>query len=80
VGEIEVLRCLQPALGFEEAAIHAVAQWRYHPAPTTGSPFLSISPSWWSSRFCSRVACTKRASRPDKAGKIDLPLPGGIGG
>jgi outer membrane biosynthesis protein TonB len=38
VGEIEVLRCLQPALGFEEAAIHAVAKWRYHPATHNGKP------------------------------------------
>jgi protein TonB len=38
VGEIEILRCLQPAFGFEEAAIHAVQQWRYHPATQNGKP------------------------------------------
>jgi protein TonB len=32
VGEISVLSCSQPALGFEEEAIEAVQQWRYRPA------------------------------------------------
>ncbi|MHC4992882.1 MAG: energy transducer TonB, partial [Planctomycetota bacterium] len=38
VGEIRVLRCNRPNLGFEEAAIEAVRQWRYEPARQHGRP------------------------------------------
>ncbi len=38
VGEIQVLRCNRPNLGFEEAAIGAVKQWRYRPATQNGRP------------------------------------------
>jgi protein TonB len=36
VVEIEVLRCNRPNLGFEDAAIRAVSQWRYEPATQFG--------------------------------------------
>lgn len=32
VGDVEVLSCNRPNLGFEQAAIEAVRQWRYKPA------------------------------------------------
>jgi protein TonB len=32
VGEVEVLNCNRPNMGFEESAIGAVQQWRYKPA------------------------------------------------
>ena len=32
VGEVEVLNCNRPNMGFEESAIAAVQQWRYRPA------------------------------------------------
>jgi protein TonB len=32
VGELEVLSCNRPGMGFEEAAVGAVARWRYRPA------------------------------------------------
>ncbi len=38
VGEIEVLQCKRPGLGFEEEAIDAVRQWRYKPALQNGKP------------------------------------------
>lgn len=38
VGELDVLRCTRPGLGFEAAAIEAVAQWRYKPATQNGRP------------------------------------------
>jgi len=38
VAEIRVLRCTQPHVGFEEAAIDAVLQWRYEPATQNGTP------------------------------------------
>jgi len=38
VGEIRVLRCTQPYVGFEEAAIDAVRQWLYEPATQNGRP------------------------------------------
>jgi periplasmic protein TonB len=38
VGEIMVLRCNRPNLGFEESAIEAVRQWRYRPATQNGRP------------------------------------------
>lgn len=38
VGEIEVLRCDRPGLGFEQASIEAVSQWRYRPARMRGEP------------------------------------------
>jgi protein TonB len=38
VGEIDVLQCKRPGLGFEEEAISAVSQWRYKPALQNGRP------------------------------------------
>jgi len=38
VGEINVLRCTQGSMGFEAAAVQAVAQWRYSPATQNGKP------------------------------------------
>jgi protein TonB len=38
VGEIEVLRTNRPNMGFEEAAMEAVSQWRYKPALQNGRP------------------------------------------
>ena len=36
VAEIEVLDCSEPGVGFEEASIEAVRQWRYEPATQRG--------------------------------------------
>ena len=33
-----MLKCNHPSVGFEEAAIEAVQQWRYDPALQDGSP------------------------------------------
>ncbi len=33
-----MIRCNKPGLGFEEAAIDAVRQWRYKPALKDGQP------------------------------------------
>jgi len=38
VEEIRVLRCSEPDMGFEEAAIEAVRLWRYRPARQNGRP------------------------------------------
>lgn len=38
VGDIIVLRVSRPNLGFEEAAVDAVKQWRYKPATQQGRP------------------------------------------
>lgn len=38
VGELEILRCNRPSMGFEESAINAVKQWRYEPATQNGRP------------------------------------------
>jgi protein TonB len=38
VTDLEVLRCSHPKLGFEEAAVDAVRQWRYKPALLDGRP------------------------------------------
>jgi protein TonB len=38
VGEIKVLRCNHPRMGFERAAVDAVQQWRYVPATMNGRP------------------------------------------
>jgi protein TonB len=38
VSKVEVLSCSQPLLGFEDAAIEAVRQWRYEPALADGRP------------------------------------------
>ncbi len=38
VGEISVLRCTKGCVGFEDAAIEAVAMWRYKPATQNGKP------------------------------------------
>jgi periplasmic protein TonB len=38
VGEVRVLRCTRPYVGFEESAIQAVKQWRYEPATQNGRP------------------------------------------
>lgn len=38
VGAITVLRSTPPGVGFEDAAIEAVRQWRYEPATQFGVP------------------------------------------
>ena len=38
VGEISVLRCTRGYMGFEDAAVQAVAQWHYEPATQNGKP------------------------------------------
>ena len=38
VGNIEILRCNRPNMGFEDSAIEAVSQWRYKPALQHGRP------------------------------------------
>jgi TonB family protein len=38
VGDIELLRANRPNMGFEDAAIEAVRQWRYEPAIQDGVP------------------------------------------
>ncbi len=38
VTETEVLQCDHPGVGFEEAAIEAITQWRYEPARLYGEP------------------------------------------
>jgi protein TonB len=38
VGEIEVLTCNRPSMGFEESAITAVRNWRYRPAMQGNRP------------------------------------------
>lgn len=38
VGDLELLRCDRPDLGFEESAMAAVRQWRYDPARLNGRP------------------------------------------
>jgi len=38
VGDIQVLRCNRPNLGFEDAAVEAVRQWRYKPGTQSGKP------------------------------------------
>jgi len=38
VGNIEVVRCTTPKVGFEEAAIAAVKQWRFEPGMENGEP------------------------------------------
>jgi len=38
VGELEILSCNRPGMGFEEAAIGAVERWRYKPAMQGSKP------------------------------------------
>ena len=38
VGEIEVLRCDEPGVGFEQASVDAVRRWMYEPATQLGTP------------------------------------------
>ena len=38
MGDIEVLRCNRPNMGFEDSAVEAVSQWRYKPALQNGKP------------------------------------------
>ncbi|HXV74769.1 MAG TPA: energy transducer TonB [Candidatus Polarisedimenticolaceae bacterium] len=38
VSDLVVVRCSHPRLGFEEAAVDAVRQWRYTPATLDGRP------------------------------------------
>ncbi len=38
VGEVEVLSCTHEGIGFEEAAVDAVNQWRYKPAMQGDKP------------------------------------------
>jgi len=38
VGEVKVLECTHPNVGFEEATVEAVKQWEFHPAMKDGEP------------------------------------------
>jgi protein TonB len=38
VGEIKVLECTRPKVGFEEAAVEAVKQWRFEPGRLGDEP------------------------------------------
>lgn len=38
VGELEILSCNRPGMGFEDAALAAVAKWRYRPAMQGSKP------------------------------------------
>jgi protein TonB len=38
VGELEILSCNRPGMGFEDAALAAVARWRYRPAMQGSKP------------------------------------------
>jgi TonB family protein len=38
VGDAKVLHCTRPKVGFEEAAIDAVKQWRFEPGTVDGEP------------------------------------------
>jgi TonB family protein len=38
VGSVEVVECTKPNLGFEQAAMDAVKQWRFEPATRVGEP------------------------------------------
>ncbi len=38
VGDLQVLRCNRPNMGFEDAAVAAVQEWRYEPATQNGKP------------------------------------------
>jgi len=38
VGDVQVLRTNRPNMGFEDAAVEAVKQWRYKPATQNGRP------------------------------------------
>jgi len=42
VGEVSLLRCNRPGLGFEDAALAAVRQWRYEPATQNGEPVDAV--------------------------------------
>ncbi len=43
VGEVQVLDSLRPKLGFEQAAIDAMKQWRFEPARKNGDPVDSVA-------------------------------------
>ncbi len=38
IGDVTVLRCTRPGLGFEESALMAIKQWRWEPAQIDGEP------------------------------------------
>jgi protein TonB len=38
VGDLQILRCNRPGMGFEDAAVQAVRQWQYHPAKQGDRP------------------------------------------
>ena len=49
IGNICVIHASRPGVGFEQAAINAVSQWRYKPATKNGVPVnvrLLVSQSW----------------------------------
>ena len=46
VGDIENVRCTHEGIGFEEAAIEALRQWRSEPATQNGQPVAVYFSIW----------------------------------
>jgi TonB family protein len=38
VGDVKVVRCTHPKVGFEDAAVAAVKKWRFEPGMENGEP------------------------------------------
>jgi TonB family protein len=38
VGDVDIVHCTRPKVGFEDASIAAVKQWRFEPATNAGEP------------------------------------------
>jgi len=43
VGNVKVIECTRPKVGFEDAATHAVKQWRFEPGMEHGQPVDVVS-------------------------------------
>jgi hypothetical protein len=43
VGDLEIVACSQPGLGFEESALGAVKKWQFDPATRDGAPVDSYA-------------------------------------
>jgi TonB family protein len=71
IGVVEVVDTTRPNLGFEEAALGAIKQWRFAPATLDDKPVMSV----WAYTFCFDTAGGQLRPSPYVSGEFVASTP-----